>query len=463
MTLAPTENPAGSDDDRGPSDLGDEVLVRPVVRQRRQQKEARKNRRLVVVQAGLTALFVVALLALGWAGWSSAMRITGGTDDKVTDPNAPGYVAEAKPTSVTLIAFTTDDPVAAGAVEPPRSEIGEYLAGMLLVVDRTGDAGRTVSPIPAFTTLWEFEGSPPASAADVFASGGIDVLRLRLGADLSFGATRAAKVPVSMVGDVAELAGPITIELADDVLVGTSEEDAEVKYPAGELTLEPSEVPEFLSFFGFRDSESNRALRQELVWRELLGGASDDAPGNDDAAGSDSTDSTEVAGDEVDGDDDADAVAMATGALADARADSDTVFEVVPMLAIPMNVSPPVTLYRIDQMSMPQWVAAEVPFPISAFPGQRARVKLLNGTTDGAAIQSTAPKVVSANGEIAFTGNAESFEVAQTRVEWVRENAQAAAEQIAAALGVTATAAPDTDDADVDVSVVVGADRVGQG
>ena len=139
-----------------------------------------------------------------------------------------------------------------------------------------------------------------------------------------------------------------------------------------------------------------------------------------------------------------------------------TRFELVPMLAVPLNVTPPVTLYRIDQMAMPTWVASEVPFPISAFPGQRARVELLNGTTDDAALQLVAPKVVGANGEISFTGNAESFEVATSRVEYASDEAKAAAEQIAAALGLTAT--PDPDAAtNVDVVVVVGADQLSQG
>ena len=54
----------------------------------------------------VTALFVVALVALAAAGWSAALRITGGEANEVTDPDAAGYVAAVKPTGVTLIAFT---------------------------------------------------------------------------------------------------------------------------------------------------------------------------------------------------------------------------------------------------------------------------------------------------------------------------------------------------------------------
>lgn len=458
--MAPAEHPHGSAPD--PSGDGVDDPVQPVVRRRRATQRRRRDRKLLAVQGGTTVLFIFALSALAWAGWSSALRITGGTNDKVTDPDAPGYVAAVKPTSVTLLAFTSATPPPPGSVTPPTSEDGLHLTGMLLVVDR-GDGSRTISPIPAFTTLWEFEGAQPASAAEVFADGGIDVLRLRLGTDLSFGATAALVVPTSVIGDLASGTGPVTIDLADDVLQGTSDEDAAVRYPSGELTLDPGEVAEFLSFYGFRDSESNRALRQELVWKALLGEVG--AGAQDSGAGSPSTsaESGDVGeaeeGEAVDED-----LAAAVDLLDEVRADGGAQFSVVPMLAVPLNVSPPVTLYRIDQMSMPGWVAAEVPFPISAFPGQRARVELLNGTTDTSAIQAVAPTVVGANGEIAFTGNAESFEVSQTRVEWAREDARVAAEQIATALGVTATAAGDeVDTTNIDVVVVIGADRLDQG
>ena len=404
----------------------------------------------------MTALFVVALVALAWAGWSAALRITGGSNDKVTDPDAPGYVAAVKPTSVTLLAFTSNAPPAPGSVAPPTSEEGHHLTGMLLVVDR-GDGSRTISPIPAFTTLWEFEGAQPASAAEVFADGGIDVLRLRLGTDLSFGTTAALTVPTSVIGDLAAGTGAVTIELAD-VLEGTSDDDAAVRYPSGELTLEPDEIAEFLSFYGFRDSESNRALRQELVWKALLG----EAGAGEQVSGTGSPSTGAESDDEARPDDED--LAAAIELLDEVRADGGAQFSVVPMLAVPLNVSPPVTLYRIDQMSMPSWVAAEVPFPISAFPGQRARVELLNGTDDPAALQTVAPTVVGANGEVAFTGNAESFEVSRTRVEWAREDARVAAEQIATALGVTATAvSTEVDTTNVDVVVVIGADRLGHG
>lgn len=447
MTLAPPANSESSDPDEAASSAA--PVIRPVVRQRSAQKR-RKRRKVVVAQAAATGLFVVALVALGWVGWNTALRITGGTASEVTDPDAPGYVAAVKPTGVTLIAFTGEPvPVpttsaAEGAeADSPSSTPGEVpsLATMLLVIERSGGAERTLVPIPANVTLWEFEDSTPDSAANVFASGGIDVLRLRLGADLSFGSTTAVTAPVSMLGDLASAVGPVTIALPDDVLAGESAEDATVAYAAGQLTLEPAQVPEFMSTLGLGESESNRALRQQLVWEALLGAAAEQGLELDLPSDDDSVEAAEL---------------LATAA------DESSRFDLVPMLAVPLNVSPPVTLFRIDQMAMPSWVATEVPFPVSAFPGQRARVELLNGTPDDAVLQTVAPKVVGANGEIAYTGNAESFEVSTSRVEFSNEEARPAAEQIAAALGLSATLDPEAA-TNVDVVVVVGADQLSQG
>ena len=315
------------------------------------------------------------------------------------------------------------------------------LATALLVIERSGDPGRTLVPIPTITTLWDFEDSGPDSVANIFASGGIDVLRLRLGADLSFGSTAAVSAPVSMIGDLAATVGPVTIALPDDVLEGTSGEDPTVKYAAGQLALEPGQVAEFMTIFGYGETESNRALRQQLVWEALIGAAAESG--------------TELSLPTADDDQ-----AAAADLLA-AAATTDTRFELVPMLAVPLNVSPPATLYRIDQMAMPTWVAAEVPFPISAFPGQRARVELLNGTTDELALQAVAPKIIGANGEISFTGNAESFDVATSRrVRERRGEGGGRTDRHHA----RAHRRRDPDSAtNVDVVVVVGADQLLQG
>ena len=111
-----------------------------------------------------------------------------------------------------------------------------------------------------------------------------------------------------------------------------------------------------------------------------------------------------------------------------------------------------------DSAALPTYVARVVPFPTSATPGQRARVELLNGTTKDDAALLAAPKVVAAGGEISLLGNASSFDVATTTVQYMAPEAKDAADAIAKTLGVSATAAT-SQSGGIDVRVTIGRDR----
>lgn len=383
------------------------------------------------------------------------MRITGGSTDEVTDPEAPGYVANARQTDVTLIAFAFPPEVTSAVGEAGGDATAEELqdqveqvapvswsgpegelATMLMVIRDPGSGGAVLVPLSRETLLWEFEDAPAQPSNVVFASGGIDVLRIRLGAEATFGMTSAVTVPAEVITQLADQVGPITISLPDDVIVIDGAGDTSVRYAAGELTLQPDEVLEFLNVLGDDEPDSNRSLRFEQVWRAILtAGAA--LPGGL---------SVEGEGEAID-------------ELEELVADlsSEFRFDQFPMEPIPIMADRPITLYRIDRDAMPDWVPEHVPFPVSAFPGQRARVELLNGTADSSALRSVAPAVVAAGGEIRLTGNAEAFDIAASRVEIGTPDAQVAGEQIAAALGVRVTERDDVS-SKVDVVVVVGRD-----
>jgi hypothetical protein len=130
----------------------------------------------------------------------------------------------------------------------------------------------------------------------------------------------------------------------------------------------------------------------------------------------------------------------------------------MPIQELPIPTDPSQVVSRIDPDAISAWVATHVSFPISAYPGQRARVRLMNGTTDENAPAAVAPPIVSAGGEVVQTGNAEAFDLVASRVEYSSPEAQGAAERIAAALGLSAEVNPDLA-SDADVEVVVGSDR----
>lgn len=420
--------------------------VNRVVRQRTVARR-RRRKRLLFTQGGFTVFFVVALIVLALVGWNATLGITGGTE-KVTDPAAPGYVAEVKPTAVTLIAFD-HQPIGVPEFEEVEGQElmpideGKALATALLVVERSGDQPAAISPIPAQTMLWPFEDSQAESASDVYGTGGIHALALRAGQGLTFGATETVTVQTDMLVKIAQKAGPITVNVPDDVLEATQYEPPEfrVKYAHGPLTLQPEEVPEYFRFRGDLETVSNFSLRLELAWQELIKGAAA-APG-------------ELTVDP----NDADQAAFAE--IMENVLRPETVLAPLPFSTSPDGANGAAEFglpEGIDSSSMPTWVTGHLPYPVSAYPGQRVKVEMLNGTSSPDALRSAAPLVIGANAEIAWTGNAESSDVAQTRVEYPRAELEQPAQDIAKALGVTATENPELG-SHAEIVVVVGTDR----
>ncbi len=434
-------DPPTSDD--WESDAGHNFqVVRASARLRRNR---RRNRRVTIVATVLTAAFAVGMFALVYAGWRSTLRVTGGRERKVTDPAAPGYTAEAAPTPVQLLAVTNGD---------------GGLNSLLLFIEGNGDAPVTVVPISSSLTAWDYEEAGPMTLTDLFAEGGMDVLSLRLGVDLTFGVTSFAETPFSAFDPLLAQIGEISIELSDNVYGLDENGEKYVRYPAGALTLQPPEVAEFLSFSGFMELEVNRNLRAKSVWTQIF-----DRIASGDAA-LELPDAVDEGVPLLVGLRDSDAKAGRAVSNGDAgdgsepRASRRYAIEFLPTKDIPLYVSPPVVLDRVDADSMPNWVTRFVPFPISAYPGQRWVVSLLNGTSDQGVIRAVAPRVVSAGGAIGLTGNADSFDTEKSIVEYSNDAAQVAAETVAAQFGVTPTRV-ELMPSGIDVTVVVGKDLLG--
>jgi hypothetical protein len=332
-------------------------------------------------------------------------------------------VAEVRPTPVDLVAVTGD---------------GDELISMLLVVSTGGK--QTAVPLSPQLVLSGFEGSPPGSSQEVFGDGGMEALRLRLGAELGFGTTDGLVVPGAALVQLASTVGPLTVELSDDVFAGAPDaepDEVELQYRAGELEVEPEEVDDFLAFGGYREADPNRALRSGEMWQALLERV---GPASATTLGS---------GDDLE----------AFAELFASLAGGEVSFEVVPTLPVEIFSASPVTIHRLDKEAMPTWASTHVPFPVAAFPGQLASVAVLDGTGSEGAIEAVSPDIVGAGAQIFLTGNAESFDVATSRVEYSAREARRAAEEIADALGAQAQQV-DEQRADVDVTVVVGKDLV---
>lgn len=424
-TLAPGQTPGTPSDENSPP------VVRSAMRQRKAQK---RRKRATVVQGLLSGIFVLALILLGFLGWNSALKITGGRVSEVTDPAAANFIAKVEPTNVELVAITAPD--------------GSLVNMLLLLSDPAGKskgpeaASNTVVAVSSGLILWEFEDAPPDSAANIFASGGIDALSLRLGADLSFGSTGTSEVPSSAIDELAATAGPVTLNLADNVLGPDETGSIVVKYPAGTLVLQPEQVTEFLGFRGTDEQEFTRSLRLEQLWTKLFAvlGATESATESSVLLPASASPGLQAFGDLL-------------GQMSSAQIS----FTTLPTKEVVLYTTPPVMLNQIDDLALPSWVGEFVPFPVSAYPGQRATVSMLNGTTDKRLSNLVAPKVVAGGGQISLAGNAASFDMTTSKVEYTETGSKAAAEAIAQQLGLPATLGADPN-SNVDVTVTMGQD-----
>jgi hypothetical protein len=109
-------------------------------------------------------------------------------------------------------------------------------------------------------------------------------------------------------------------------------------------------------------------------------------------------------------------------------------------------------------------VARAVPYPVSPSPGRRIRVRLLNGTADPGLTSAAANRLVRGGAEITIAGNAPTFDETETLMLYGRPDERDMALWLATGFG-GARIEPDpaasgeaTDDDEIDVTVILGAD-----
>ena len=114
--------------------------------------------------------------------------------------------------------------------------------------------------------------------------------------------------------------------------------------------------------------------------------------------------------------------------------------------------------YRVGPDELAPLLADLVPFPSAGVPGDRVKVRLLDGTGDRAQALGAASVLVPAGAEIAIFGNAERFDHDTTVVRYYNAAHRAGAEALATALGVGPPELQEDQTDTVDVTVIVGRD-----
>jgi len=368
---------------------------------------------------GIASLVCCAgLIALAWYGYDTSLDIRGGTAlNASTNPSKPGDEARVRPTPTHLVVPTTSD----GRIED-----------LELVVEGSKSGGAVVF-VPALMVVTVNDA--PTNLRDLAAERGIPKLVEVLQDTLGIGITDAVEVDPEQLAQLFGSAGAIEIDNPDALRV-----DGEVAFPAGAVRLEADQVAHYLSIVNDGEAVVNRPFRAQQVWQAWLGKlASSPAP-------------TLAGLPAVVGDGSLDL----SGLMARVAA-GHVNYQQLPVdrLAVPNQGG--FAIYQPNRGAIDELMAEVVPFPGSAYPGQRARVRLLNGTRNAAATLRAAQPIVAAGGQIVVIGNAAKFGLATTTVEYNAESQKAAAQAIAKKLGI-ATASPGVESDAADVTVTVGAD-----
>ena len=393
------------------------------------------RRRRTLLLAGIGAL-TIAGTALAVVGLDQVRTSTAGRYEQAAGPDDPGYQAYVVPTPT---------------IGMLQRDADGTLVGAALLALESGDDGGSVVLVPPATIV---SGSDSTTTlADVYRDRGAAAAAEALGAAVTVAVSENVEVDDDQWARLVEPVG--SVELTLDQPVG--------EWEAGPVTLDPEEVGPFLAARGEDETDLDRVERQELFWnawlpliadegegalpgevgsgigRFVLGVARGDGSAAELPVRRDGPGGEAASGDDAGGESgDADSGGAEPGGTVRFRTDADRIGE---------------------------FVALTVPYPQSATPRGRVRVRLLNGTHDPGLSAAAARALVASGAQISIVGNATSFDVGETSLLYDGEDRAPLAESLRTNLGGgRVEEAPNgqdgqvSSDDEIDVTVILGQD-----
>jgi hypothetical protein len=366
---------------------------------------------------------VLALLLTGGVGlvYAGTRIIRSSTEGEVftpeADPDAPGFEALVDPTPT--LALLQDrggllESITVLTLPDPDSGGG----GVLFVPDRT------VADLQAF--------------GDIPIEAGYDLV------DAQFEAQAVGQLLGTAMhdhevldderwSDLVEPVAPIVLDNPNELYIG-----GEVRFPIGEISLEADDVGDYLAAEDVDGSDLARLARHETFWEAWLSAvAADGSP-------------TAVPG-EID---------SGIGRFVRGIAEGPSVIETLPVQPVPDDRYGEETAYFPAGEELTALVGRLVPFPVSASPGDRARLRLLNGTGDTSEAATVAADLPPAGVEVVLIGNATSLDHEKTRVRYVGDQYRDEALAVVDILGVGEVVEDPRPSDAADITVTLGADHV---
>lgn len=399
-------------------------------------------RRLVFWVALLVLVASVPLLAR--LGYRTAIAAEGKIANAAAqDPSAPGYRAVVTPTPTMLVVH-----------RGPEGQLGSI---SLLAV--AGDSGGGAVLLVPGGVVADLASARPRTLAAIYVDEGVAGVQAAVGRMFRIGFQSVVTADARDWVTAAQSDAPLSLNNPDDVL----DANGEIVIGSGPLSLTAAQVEPFLRLRNPGEDERGQLYRAQLLWRAWM----------------DSRRQRPVSGGEV--------------GLAALIADLGR--GPVEVLPLPVQVADAATLARVDATAprattatvgaegggtdttleragnlfvvdlaaVRSLVASLVPFPSSSQPGDRVRVRLLDGLGDAAQAINVSSLLVPAGAEITVFGNADHFEYPSSVVEYYVQAQATNAQALASVLGLASATFNPAGDATVDVSVIVGRDLARQG
>ncbi len=388
------------------------------------EEPAPKTRaRRVRLRTVLSAVVLLGLFASGVGlAYAGVRLIRSSTEGEVlapiSDPTAPGYEALVGATPTLALLHDVDGTV-------------DSIVVLTLPEPETGGGGVVLVPTRVVDDLPLFGPAPIEAGYDL----GTPQLQAEFVGDLlGAGIAEVAVVDGQRWAGLVAPVAPLTIDNPDEIVV-----DGEVRFPPGEIELAAEDVGPYLEARIEGQSDLARLFRHETFWRAWLAAVADADAGGDGA----------VPGELESG----------IGRFVRDLSRGPAVIETLPVEESTSEEFGPEPTFVPDVEVIERLVARLIPFPRSPRPGERARVRVLNGTTDLTAASTVAPLLPPTGAEVVIVGNASSMDQATTRVAYVGPEHRATAEAIQDVIGVGEVIQDPRPSDVVDITVTLGADH----
>jgi hypothetical protein len=364
--------------------------------------------------AAAMVVLIASVPVLVYAGYSTVLNTTEGRAvDPVDDPAEPDYQANVSPTPVELVAEVASDGTLVGAV---------------VLSLTSGAGGGALVFLPAGTVVPAAAGG--GTLATAWKAGQAEGLRRAAAVVLRNGFDGVAVIDPARWAELVTAVGPLAITNPDKLPAA----NGAPAFASGALELAPDQVAAYVAARRPNESDLNRLARQQLVWEAWL------------ATVAKSSSAGRIPGETTAG-----LGRFVAGLAAGAR--STVVLPVTPVTdgSVVDGFSP----RAADAASL---LANVVPFPTGDQPGDRIRVRILDGVGLPGLTLAAAKVLVPAGAEVAIVGNADHFGYTTTEVLAIGDAAQPSAATMQQALGLGSVAPSEVLDDVVEVTVVLGDD-----